>query len=96
MRLLQRIRDEAHRFAVEYHRLLRKKRTVTSVVEEIPGIGAKRRSVLLKRFGSLKRLKAASVEEIENVDGISASLARQIYGHLHPDSQSRQTTGNEK
>lgn len=84
LRLLQRIRDEAHRFAVEYHRLLRKKRTVKSVLENIPGIGTKRRSVLIHHFGSLKRLKEASMEDIQGVEGFSESLARQVYDYLHP------------
>lgn len=83
LRLLQRIRDEAHRFAIEYHRKLRRKRTVRSELEKIPGIGPRRRTTLLRHFGSIKRLKKASVEEIKDVEGISANLAQNLYDHLH-------------
>ena len=83
LKLLQRIRDEAHRFAVEYHRALRRKRTVRSELESIPGIGEKRRTALLRHFGSIKRLQKAEVEEISGVEGISAPLARKLYDHLH-------------
>jgi excinuclease ABC subunit C len=83
LRLLQHVRDEAHRFAVTYHRSLRKQRTVHSSLEEIPGIGEKRRTALLRHFGSLKRLKQASVEEMESVPGIGVNLAKQIQEVLH-------------
>ncbi|MGB9866372.1 MAG: excinuclease ABC subunit UvrC [Bacillota bacterium] len=80
--LLQSIRDEAHRFAVSYHRALRGKSTTASVLEEIPGIGPKRRAALLKRFGSLEGLRNATVEELQLVPGISASLAERIKEYL--------------
>lgn len=81
--LLAAIRDEAHRFAIEYHRTLRGKAGVTSGIERIPGIGAKRRTALLKRFGSLQRLKEASVEEIAGVEGMNPTIAATIFAELH-------------
>jgi excinuclease ABC subunit C len=80
--LLARLRDEAHRFAITYHRLLRSRSTLTSALEEIPGVGAQRRRALLKHFGSLKRLREASAEEIAQVEGIGPALAGQIHRAL--------------
>jgi len=77
--LLRQIRDEAHRFAITYHRNLRRKRTLSSALDEIGGIGPKRRSALLRRFGSLKGLSAASVDEIALVPGVSRNLAAKIH-----------------
>jgi excinuclease ABC subunit C len=83
--LLQRIRDEAHRFAVTYHRLLRGKRNLSSVLDEIPGVGPKRRKELLKHFGmSLKKMMNASVEEIAEIEGINAGLAHKVWEYFHP------------
>jgi excinuclease ABC subunit C len=65
--LLQSVRDEAHRFAITYHRTLRRRRMVDSVLDSVPGIGSKRKKDLLRRFGSLKRLRSASVEEISEI-----------------------------
>ena len=81
--LVKQIRDEAHRFAVSYHRELRAKSVKSSVLDEIPGVGENRRKLLLNAFGSVKRLREASVEEISNVKGIPKNLASQIYGFLH-------------
>jgi excinuclease ABC subunit C len=78
LRLLQRIRDESHRFAVTYHRLLRKKRTLVSILQEIPGIGPGRRDVLIKKFGSLKKIKQATVTDLSAIEGISKPLAETI------------------
>lgn len=83
LRLLQRIRNEAHRFAVGYNRNLRKRRTLSSVLAEVPGIGPKRQQVLLQRFGSVRALRAATVAEIAEVPGITESLAREILAHLN-------------
>ena len=83
LRLLQRIRDEAHRFALEYHRTLRRRRTVRSELETIPGIGTKRRTALLQHFGSVKRLKEASREDIQRVKGVSEKIANDVYEYLH-------------
>jgi excinuclease ABC subunit C len=76
--LLQRVRDEAHRFALSYHRKRRKRETLASAVERIPGVGEARRKALLKRFGSVKRLQEATWEEIGAVPGISETLARRV------------------
>ena len=80
--LLQRIRDEAHRFAIAYHRQKRSRRLSTSVVEDIPGVGPNRRKALMRAFGSLTRLRKATVEELAAVPGISAELAEAIHQHL--------------
>ena len=85
LRLLQAIRDEAHRFAVEYHRKLREKRTISSALDKIPGVGAARRTVLLKAFGSVTRIASASVEEIASVEGIGPALADTIKNDLSAD-----------
>ena len=82
LHLLQRIRNEAHRFAVRYNRKLRTKRTLRSELGEIPGVGPKRQQVLLKRFGSLRGVKAATREEIARVPGFSEALASRILTYL--------------
>jgi len=86
--LLAAIRDEAYRFAIEYHRALRGKESVTSGIEQIPGIGARRRTALLKHFGSLQRLKEASVEEIAGVEGMNATVAATLFAGLHGEHTS--------
>jgi excinuclease ABC subunit C len=80
--LLQRIRDEAHRFAVTYHRGLREKRGLASTLEEIPGIGPKRRQALLKHFGSLDAIRAATVEELAAVPGMTRQAAERVKAEL--------------
>lgn len=82
LHLLQRIRDEAHRFAVRYNRKLRKKHTIRSDLGEIPGIGPQRQRTLLRRFGSLKGVKEATKEEISRVPGFSQALASRILTYL--------------
>ena len=82
LHLLQRIRDEAHRFAVRYNRKLRTKRTLRSGLGEIPGVGPKRQKLLLKRFGSLRGVKAATREEISRIPGVSEALASRILTYL--------------
>jgi excinuclease ABC subunit C len=81
--LLAAIRDEAHRFAIEYHRKLRSKVGIASGIEQMPGIGAKRRNLLLRQFGSLQRLREASLEEIAGVEGINRATAESLYTWLH-------------
>ena len=76
--LLQRIRDEAHRFALRYHRDLRSRATVRSAFDELPGVGPKRRQALLRTFGSVKRVREAPVEQIAAVPGIGRALAEKI------------------
>ena len=77
--LVQRIRDEAHRFAITYHRKLRGKRNLVSVLDHIDGIGPKRRKALWGHFGTLARIKAASVEEMAAVDGMNLPAAEAVY-----------------
>ncbi len=83
LKLLQRIRDEAHRFAVEYHRLLRRRETLASLLDSVPGIGPVRRRLLLERFGSLEELKRASLEDLLSIPGFPKSLALKLYKALH-------------
>jgi len=80
---LQAVRDEAHRFAIAGHRGRREKARSSSVLDEIEGIGARRRSALLKQFGGLQGIAGAGVEELVQVKGIDSALAERIYAHLH-------------
>ncbi len=79
---LMRIRDESHRYGITFHRKLRNKNSLTSVLDEIPGIGAERKKVLLKHFGSLKRIKLATEAELTKAPGIGKELAGEIHRHL--------------
>ena len=83
LQLLQRIRDEAHRFANGYHQLLMKKRVAESILDDCPGVSENRKQVLLRHFGSIERLRKASIAEIEAVDGIGGKLAEIISRFLN-------------
>ena len=80
--LVQRIRDEAHRFAITYHRDVRGKRALRSELDEIAGIGPGRKKALLKRFGSVRRIREATIDEVAATPGISRELAERLKGHL--------------
>lgn len=82
---LQRLRDEAHRFAITTHRAGRSKTLVTSELDDIPGVGPARKKMLLNTFGSARAVKQAGLGELEAAPGISHEMARAIYGHFHPD-----------
>jgi excinuclease ABC subunit C len=79
--LLQQIRDEAHRFAVTYHRNLRSKSMVDSILDDVPGIGPARKKLLLRHFGSLKKMRQAEVEEFSAL--VPGSVAQELHAALH-------------
>jgi excinuclease ABC subunit C len=80
--LVQRIRDEAHRFGITYHRKLRSDRTFKSILDEIPGIGPKRKQALLKHFGSVRAISAASIEELAALDGMTRDAAEKVKEYI--------------
>ena len=83
LHLIQRIRDEAHRFGITHHRNLRQKARVRSTLEDIPGIGKTRRRALLTHFKSIKRIAEASIEELCEAEGIGPAQAKVIFEHYH-------------
>jgi excinuclease ABC subunit C len=80
--LLQRIRDEAHRFAISYHRKLRDSQTTRSLLDEIPGVGPRRRKALIDRFGSLDGIRQATVDELAAAPGMNRQVAEQVKSYL--------------
>jgi excinuclease ABC subunit C len=86
--MLERLRDEAHRFAITHHRKLRRRSSLGSVLEDVPGIGEKRRKALLRHFGSLKALLAASLDELRALPGLPAALAERLHAALHQQKPS--------
>ena len=83
LHILQRVRDEAHRFAITYHKNLRSKQTLRSELEDIPGVGAGRRTQLLRHFGSLKQIREASLPELQSVPGLPDRTAQAVYDYFH-------------
>jgi len=90
LHLIQRLRDEAHRFAITYHRKLRGKRNLVSILDHIEGIGPKRRQALWKRFASLEDMKQATEEELAQVEGMTGPLARKLYEFFRADVVQKQ------
>lgn len=86
--LMQRIRDESHRFALAYHRQLRAKRMTRSALDGIPGLGPTRRKRLLKEFGSVKRIRAATLDDLRTLSWLPDAVADAVFTHLHPDEGS--------
>lgn len=80
---LTRLRDEAHRFAITFQRKLNRKRGLSSALDQVPGVGSTRRTALLRQFGSVRRLKEASIEELAEVDGIGPAVAERLHAFLH-------------
>ena len=89
---LQRIRDEAHRFAITYHKKLRAKRTIQSVLDTIPGVGPAIRTSLLKTLGSARRVRETSVAGLASVPKVTPKLAQRIFDHFHPTPGEPQST----
>ena len=86
-RLITRIQDEAHRFAIEYHRSLRSKEQVHSLLDDIPGIGPTRRKALLRTFKSMENIRDATLEELENTESMNAASARTVYEFFHKEKE---------
>jgi len=93
--LLQRVRDEAHRFAITYHRAKRSKALTQSELDGVPGLGPARRSALLRRFGSVRRIREASVDEIAELPGFGRRTAESVLAALGARSAASGTSGGE-
>ena len=88
-KLITRIQDEAHRFAIEYHRSLRSQGQVRSVLDDIEGIGPARRKALMRRFKSLEAIRDASLEELSSTEGMNRRAAESVYGFFHGDPEGK-------
>jgi excinuclease ABC subunit C len=86
LHLIERLRDEAHRFAISYHRNLRSKSALYSILDSIDGIGEKRKRLLFDTFLTVDRIKAATVEELASVKGMTLPAARSVYMYFHPET----------
>lgn len=93
-RLITRIQDEAHRFAIEYHRSLRSKEQVHSILDDIPGIGERRRKALMRRFRGIEGIREASVEDLAETESMNAASAKQVYDFFHPPAKTDKTQQN--
>ena len=93
-RLITRIQDEAHRFAIEYHRSLRSREQVHSVLDDIPGIGERRRKALMRRFRGIEGIREASVEELAETESMNAASAKQVYDFFHLPVKTEKTQQN--
>ena len=85
--LITRVQDEAHRFAIEYHRSLRGKKSTQSILDEIPGIGEARRKALMRAFGSLEAVRDAEVEDLAGLDGMNQRAAQSVYDFFHKNPE---------
>jgi excinuclease ABC subunit C len=83
LQLLQRIRDEAHRFAITHHRARRDRAMTASLLDELPGVGPARKRALISHFGSPEQVLAASAEQLQAVPGLPAKVGRELHAHLH-------------
>ena len=88
-KLITRIQDEAHRFAIEYHRSLRSKSQVKSILDDIEGVGPARRKALMKRFQSLENIKKASVEELAETENMNMTVAESVYLFFHKNERGK-------
>ena len=95
--LMTRIQDEVHRFAIEYHRSLRSKAQVKSVLDDIPGIGPARRKALMRYFKALEKIRDASVEELMKAESMNEKAARNVYEFFHqkPETEKPETKESE-
>ncbi|MDE7046197.1 MAG: excinuclease ABC subunit C, partial [Acetatifactor sp.] len=89
-KLITRVQDEAHRFAIEYHRSLRSKAQVKSVLDDIPGVGPARRKALMRHFKSIEEIRAASVEELASIPELNGRTAEEIYQFFRKNTASQE------
>jgi len=93
LQALQKMRDEAHRFAITYHKKLRSRRAIASVLDQIPGVGPTLRTSLLRTLGSAKGVRQASVAELASVPKVTPKLAQRIYDFFHPPGGNGEPSG---